>query len=459
MQQVGFGTWNWVAVIAYLLIMLLIGAYFTKRASQNTDSFFTASGRLPSWAVGFSIYATTLSAITFMSTPEKAFLTDWSYIAGNIAIVIYLPTLAITAVSDMNPYVVASLVGILCILYTFLGGFEGVVWSDFIQGVILLGGAAAIIILGVSHLQDGMGTLISDAMENKKIISVDNWKLNSAAAAIPIIFLGNIFNNLHQYTASQDVVQRYQASDSMKETKKALWMNGALALISAPLFYGMGTMLYSFYSHESTLPEGFNTSSIVPYFILTEMPPFVAGILIAAIFAAAQSTISSSLNSISACLSVDIKHRFFGKGEEKSEVAFARGMIILAGLFGFGMSLYLIAADSNDLWDLFLLVTGLVGVPLAGVFAVGIFTKRTNTFGVIVGLILGIIIAYIFNGVGGGNSPFFVSIISFVVAFIFSYIVSIIVPGEKKDIKGLTIYDIKEKSNYISKVHVKKHKS
>ena len=511
MQQVGFGTWNWVAVIAYLLIMLLIGAYFTKRASQNTDSFFTASGRLPSWAVGFSIYATTLSAITFMSTPEKAFLTDWSYIAGNIAIVaiiplliyfyvpffkklnvtsayeylearfgpsvrvigsllfvlfhigrvaivIYLPTLAITAVSDMNPYVVASLVGILCILYTFLGGFEGVVWSDFIQGVILLGGAAAIIILGVSHLQDGMGTLISDAMENKKIISVDNWKLNSAAAAIPIIFLGNIFNNLHQYTASQDVVQRYQASDSMKETKKALWMNGALALISAPLFYGMGTMLYSFYSHESTLPEGFNTSSIVPYFILTEMPPFVAGILIAAIFAAAQSTISSSLNSISACLSVDIKHRFFGKGEE-SEVAFARWMIILAGLFGFGMSLYLIAADSNDLWDLFLLVTGLVGVPLAGVFAVGIFTKRTNTFGVIVGLILGIIIAYIFNGVGGGNSPFFVSIISFVVAFIFSYIVSIIVPGEKKDIKGLTIYDIKEKSNYISKVHVKKHKS
>lgn len=178
MQQVGFGTWNWVAVITYLVVMLIIGAYFTKRAGQSTDSFFTASGRLPSWAIGFSIYATTLSAITFMSTPEKAFLTDWSYIAGNIAIVaiipaliafyvpffkklrvtsayeylearfgpsvrvlgsllfvvfhlgriaivIYLPTLAITAVTDINPYLVASLVGILCILYTFLGGFEG----------------------------------------------------------------------------------------------------------------------------------------------------------------------------------------------------------------------------------------------------------------------------------------------------------------------------------------------
>ncbi|SCS37663.1 sodium:solute symporter [Staphylococcus caeli] len=509
MEQIGFGTWNWVAVIVYLLIMLLIGAYFTKRASQNTDSFFTASGRLPSWAVGFSIYATTLSAITFMSTPEKAFLTDWSYIAGNIAIVaiiplliyfyvpffkklkvtsayeylearfspsirvigsllfvlfhigrvaivIYLPTLAITAVSDINPYVVASLVGILCILYTFLGGFEGVVWSDFIQGVILLGGAAAIIILGVTHIQGGLGTVVADALEHKKIISADNWKFNAAAAAIPIIFLGNIFNNLHQYTASQDVVQRYQASESMSETKKSLWMNGVLALISAPLFYGMGTMLYSFYQHESALPEGFNTSSIVPYFILTEMPPFVAGLLIAAIFAAAQSTISSSLNSISACLSVDIKHRFFGKGKEKDEVTFARWMIILSGFFGFGMSIYLIAADSNDLWDLFLLITGLVGVPLAGVFAVGIFTKRTNTVGVLCGLILGILFAYIFNGVGGGNSPFFVSIISFVVAFVFSYLISLFVPDKKKDITGLTIFDIKVKSNYVSKVHVKK---
>ena len=107
-------------------------------------------------------------------------------------------------------------------------------------------------------------------------------KLNTAAAAIPIIFLGNIFNNLYQYTASQDVVQRYQASDSLKETNKSLWTNGILALISAP-FLWYGTMLYSFYAHEAVLPKGFNTSSVVPYFILTEMPPFVAGLLIAAI--------------------------------------------------------------------------------------------------------------------------------------------------------------------------------
>src|SRR5699024_1863985 len=139
---------------------------------------------------------------------------------GRVAIVIYLRTLAITSVSDMNPCVVASLVRILCILYKFLGGFEGVAWRVFIQRVLLLGGAAAVIILGVVHIQGGMVTVISDALEHNKIISADNWKFNTAAAAIPIIFLGNIFNNLHQYTASQDVVQRYQASDSISETKK-----------------------------------------------------------------------------------------------------------------------------------------------------------------------------------------------------------------------------------------------
>ena len=105
----------------------------------------------------------------------------------------------------------------------------------------------------------------------------------------------------------------------------------------------------------------------------------------------------------------------------------------MAGLLSYGISIYLIAADSNNLWDLFLLITGLF-VPLAGIFAVGIFTKRANTFGVLVGLVAGVIIAYVLNGVGGGNAPFYVSIISFVVAFIFGYLVSLVVPSKMQKI-------------------------
>ena len=93
MEKVGFGTLNWIVLVLYLLAMLAVGAYFTKKASKNTDSFFTAEGKIPAWAAGFSIYATTLSAITFMSTPEQAFLNDWAYSIGNLAIIAIIPIL------------------------------------------------------------------------------------------------------------------------------------------------------------------------------------------------------------------------------------------------------------------------------------------------------------------------------------------------------------------------------
>ena len=123
-----------------------------------------------------------------------------------------------------------------------------------------------------------------------------------------MIFAGQFFNSLYQYTGRQDVVQRYQTTATMEETKKSLWTNGILAFITIPIFYGMGTVLFSFYNHAAVLPKGFNTSAVVPYFIVTKLPACIAGLVIAAIYAAAQSTIASSLISISSCGIVDFKH-------------------------------------------------------------------------------------------------------------------------------------------------------
>lgn len=491
MEKVGFGAINWLVLSVYLLAMLGVGLYFAKRSGKNTDAFFTASGKIPAWAAGFSIYATTLSAITFMSTPEQAFLTDWSYAAGNlaifaiipvliyfyipffrklnvttayeyleerfgvslrsvssflfilfhigrIAIIVYLPTLAITSVSNINPVLIASVVGILCIIYTFLGGMEGVIWSDVIQGILLLGGAVLIIIMGISLIDGGFTSIIKNASEQGKFITTGNFEFGSASAAIPIIFLGSIFNNLHQYTASQDVVQRYQTTSSAKETNKSLWTNGALALITIPIFYGMGTIMYMYYTSAGTLPEGFNTSALVPYFIVTNLPVGVAGLLVAAIFAACQSTISSSLNSISACVVVDFKQRFFGKEHGKGDVLLARLAIVIAGILGMIAALYLVSTNRAETWNLFLDITGLFGVPIAGIFALGIFTKRANTPGVFTGLALAAIAAFFVQKTN--LTPFAVSTVSFFTSFIFGYIASFLFPKAKKNITGLTIY-------------------
>ncbi|GGJ59494.1 sodium:solute symporter family protein [Virgibacillus salexigens] len=491
MDKVGLGAVNWIVLIVYLVAMLGVGVYFTKRSGKNTDAFFTASGKIPAWAAGFSIYATTLSAITFMSTPEQAFLSDWSYAAGNlaifaiipiliyfyipffrklnvttayeyleerfgpslrvvgsllfvlyhigrVAIVIYLPTLAITSVSSINPIVIASVVGGLCIIYTFLGGMEGVIWSDVIQGILLLGGAILVLVLGILTINGGWSTVINDALVNDKLITTDNFKFGAAAAAIPIIFIGSIFNNLHQYTASQDVVQRYQTTKSIKETNRSLWTNGILALITIPIFYGMGTVLFSYYSNVEALPEGFNTSAIVPYFIVTTLPVGVAGLLIAAIFAACQSTISSSLNSISACITVDFKQRFFDKTWRLNDVVLARLVIIITGILGMSAALYLVSTNQAETWNLFLAMTGLFGVPIAGIFALGIFTKRANAPGVLIGLILSAITSYFIQKTS--FSPFAVSVMAFFSSCIFGYIASIFFPTYTKNTTGLTIY-------------------
>lgn len=491
MAETSMGLLNWLVIVVYLLLMLGVGAWFTRRAGTDTNAYFRAGGRIPAWAAGFSIFATTLSAITFMSTPEQAFNTDWAYAAGNfailaivpllvlfyipffrkldvttayeyleerfgpsirvlgsllfvlfhigrIAIVIYLPTLAITSVSDAHPILVVTMVGLLATLYTFLGGMEGVIWSDVIQTVVLLLGSLLIVVFAVMAIDGGMGQVMADAAADDKVVSSENWSLNIAAAAIPIIFLGSAFNSLQQYTASQDVVQRYQTVDSSRSAARSVWINGWLAVLTTPLFFGMGTVLYSYYQNVTSLPSDVNTSALVPYFAVTALPAGIAGLLIAAIFAAAQSTISSSLNSISACVTVDVRNRFFTR--TRAGVGFSRLVVVVAGALSVAVALYLVQTDADETWNLFLSIMGLFGVPLTGVFFLGIFTTRATTSGVLVGLSVSAAIAFVVSEFVT-TTPFHVSSVAFIASVGVGYLASLVSPERNPhDISALTIY-------------------
>ena len=358
------------------------------------------------------------------------------YHLGRIAIVIYLPILAITSVSSINPILIALFVGGLCIIYAFLGGIEGVIWTDVIQGFLLLGGALLVIFIGVYYIKGGFGTVAHDVAVHHKLYSAANWNPHNLKLFIPLIFAGSVFNSLYQYTGSQDVVQRYQTTSSMKETAKSLWTNGLLAFITIPIFYGMGTILYSFYLHSASLPKGFNTSAVVPYFVIKEVPAGIAGLIIAGIFAAAQSTIASSLNAISACAITDFKQRFFDKKFKNiSDVQLARIVILIAGLLGLLMAIYLLVGNQSQTWNLFLAFTGLFGVPIAGIFAAGIFTQRANTIGAVTGLIVSAALTYYVQS--KGMSPFMVSCVSFLSSMFIAWFVGLFTP-QKQNITGLT---------------------
>ncbi|WP_288527861.1 sodium:solute symporter [uncultured Secundilactobacillus sp.] len=496
MGKQSFGTLNWLVLIAYLIVMLLIGLSFSKKSSKNSQEFFKATeSKVPAWAVGFSIFATTLSAITYMSTPEKSFLTDWAYGFGNlaifliapilikfyipffsklhvttayeylefrfnpflrvfssilfvlfhigrIAIVIYLPTVALQSVISINPYLIAALITILCIIYTYHGGMEGVIWSDVIQGILLLVGAVLIISFAVAGTHGGWGSVASDAVEKGKILTKSSFVWSVTKSTVPIILLGQIFNTLYQYTASQDVVQRYTTSTDNKHIAKSIWTNALLSLITIPLFYGMGTVIYSFYNHGGHLPGGFNTSALVPYFVLTEIPAGVAGLIIAAIFAASQATIASSLNSTAACLVTDIQKRFMKDKSDKMSMRITHWSIMICGLFGLLVTLMLIHLRSSDMIDTYLGLFGLFGVPIAGIFALGILSHRANGFGATAGLIVTTAICYVIQLTG--TNALFVSVIGFLGAMILGYLFSFLKPGHKKDITGLTFKTINE---------------
>ncbi|HJO93143.1 MAG TPA: sodium:solute symporter, partial [Victivallales bacterium] len=497
------GTLNYIVLFIYLIAMLGVGIYFSKRSGKSTDSFFKAEGRVPGWAVGISIFATTLSAITFMSIPALAYRTNWAmgfsnlaivaiapivviffvpffrklkvtsayeylehrfnvkmrllgsivfmlFQIGRVAIVIYLPTLALESVTNINPIFLVIAIGILCIVYTFLGGIEGVIWGDVIQGFLLLGGAILVIVFlffKIHHPEQA----VMDAIHHGKLFTYSNFGVGFFRATIIGIFIGGIFNSLYQYIGSQDVVQRYNATKNIAETNKAVYVNAKLAFLVIFIFFGMGTVLYIYYlQNPSILPHGFNIDSIVPYFIITEMPIGIAGLIIAAIFAAAQSTISSSLNSISACFVTDIRERFSSNYTDKGSVLMARYVIIIAGLIGTAIALYMTVTNQAHLQIMFQSLLGLFGGPIAGAFIVGIFSKRANGNGVLIGVIVSVVILYF---VKQTNIYFmYYGAVGVIVSIVLGYFFSFLFP-DKKPTKGLTYKTVHEPVELFEKTH------
>ena len=285
----GFGFTNMVVLVVYLLFMLVFGSSFIRKSGKSSDAFFKAEGSLPGWAVGMSIFATAVSSITFMSTPEQTFISDWSYIVGSaciivvipiliayfvpffrklqvtsayeyleerfdpvvrtlssvlfvlyhlgrISVVVYLPVLAVASVTDINPVLIAVAVSLVCIIYTLLGGMEGVIWSDTIQGFILLAGSILILLMAIFKIDGGLSEISNTIVSEGKFFSASNLDMSDLSDYVPLIFIGQLVSFLYQYGCSQDMVQRFVTSKSMKETKKSLWLTYGLCIVFFQFF-------------------------------------------------------------------------------------------------------------------------------------------------------------------------------------------------------------------------------
>ena len=441
-KEVSFGWLNWTVLILYLLGMLLLGYYFMKRESGAED-FFKGGGRIPWWAAGISIYATMLSAITYMSIPAKAYATDWTYypmlitilfvsipvvkyylpyfrglnitsayeylemrfnlatrllasglfilfMIARMALVLYLPSLALTAVTGINIELCIVLMGIVTIVYCTMGGVEAVVWGDVIQGVILVGGAFFAAYFLISHTEGGFSNFVQIGVDNDKF-RLFEWSLDYRSATFWVAIIGGAANNLISYTSDQTVIQRYLTTKDEKSAGRSIMMNGVMCVFISVVFYVIGTGLYTFFqTHPSeldiTMQKG---DAIFPFFMMSQMPSGIAGLLIAAIFAATMSTISSNINSISTAFSIDFYKRFCPKVSDAKILSVARYTCVVSGVLGVFIALMMANWDILSLLDYFNTILGLLTGGLGGLFFMGVFVKRIKGAAALIGFISG----------------------------------------------------------------------
>ncbi|MEX2235725.1 MAG: sodium/solute symporter [Cyclobacteriaceae bacterium] len=486
-KTTGFGWLNWLTLAAYLALMVWFGFLFDKK-DQTTSNFFTAGGKIPWWAAGISIYGTQLSAITFMAIPAIVFATDWAmaigsvmilgtvpivvkyyipffrrlsvtsayqyleyrfnsivrtmgslsfilYQLGRMGIVLFLPAAAIASVTGIDIYSLIAIMGVICILYTVMGGIEAVIWADVIQVVILVGGAILCLVIGIWHVEGGLASVITKGMEADKF-NLYHWGWGQDRLYLYIGIIGFFFLNLIPYTSDQTIVQRYITVKDEKAVAKSLYTNGLITIPGIFIFYGLGTVLYIFYQDNPGIIPSESVGEILPYFIIQQLPAGVAGLIIAGIFAASQSTMSSSMNSVAAAYNTDIHFRLVSGKTDKQKLQTARIATIVAGGFGIASAMLTAWLNIEFIFNYFQEVLGIFGGSLAGVFILGIFIKRSNSFGAVIGLLAGVVTVLLIKQIANIH-PYLYGAISICTCVLIGYFASLFFPP-KKELKGLT---------------------
>lgn len=425
----------------YFAALVAMGVYFSRRG-RGTEQFFLGGRRIPWWAVGISIFGTSLSAITYLSIPAKAYATDWVFILtnlgtvliapivvayyipkfrqapittayeylearfnlaariygslvfllfqlGRVSIVLFLPALALSAATGLDKYACILVMGVLATLYTVLGGIEAVIWTDVLQTVVLMAGAVLALVVIGANVDGGFGAAMATAQAADKFHTF-NWTWDMTTTAVWVCVVANAFAYLYPSTADQTVVQRYLATATAAQAKRAVWTNAVLSIPTAFLFFGLGTALWVFYrQHPELLDPTLQTDAILPLFIVERFPPGLSGLIIAGVFAASMSSLDSSLNSMATVIVTDYYKRFRPSAADARALGLARVLTCVFGAIGTGVALWMAAADIVSLWDAFNKLLGLTGGGLAGLMALGVFTRRTTGMGGIIGAITG----------------------------------------------------------------------
>lgn len=491
---------DWIVIVVYLALSAAIGLYFYLKEKRTSNAEYFLGGRnIPWWAAGISLYATGTSAISFIAIPAKSFATDWRLLTQNVvgmftagvvavlvvplirqlnvmsvfqylemrfhplirtlssalnivlqlggrmSVVLFLPSLALAAVTGISVTWSILLMGLVTILYTLLGGMKAVIWTDVLQVIVMLGGAFFAIGYAVWHIEGGIPGFMRAAQADDKLHLLD-WTFDLKQPTIWGFLVLSLIDVV-TFPKDQVMMQRVLSTKNAKEAGWSAWTLAVIVVPSSFTFFAIGTALYVYYQQN---PARMNpllpVDATFPLFIAAELPIGITGLIIAGIFAASMSTLSSCMNSVATLVSVDFYERFFKGATQARSVRLAEWMTVVAGLIGVGTALLLASFDIKSALDKSWELWSLLGGGFAGCYGLGMFTRRANWQGAAIGVLASIVITFASWRLGLVNAVFYQTLAIFS-CIIVGYLGSFLFPPPQQSLLGLTVYDRKTNSN------------
>ncbi|MBW8323560.1 MAG: sodium:solute symporter [Prolixibacteraceae bacterium] len=423
---------------------VIFGASFFFK-NKTSDQFTSGGGKLPAWVVGMSIFATFVSSISFLALPGKAYASNWNAfvfslsipVASVLAVKFFIPlyrgigsisaynyleirfgawariyastcyvltqlmrtgaillllALPLNALFGWDVKTIIIVTGIAVTVYSMLGGIQAVIWTDAIQGIILIFGAIVCAVILTFSMPEGPMQVFEIAAANNKF-SLGSFGASLSDSTFWVILIYGLFINLQNYGIDQNYVQRYMTTSSDKEAKSSALFGSLLYVPVSLIFFYIGTALFSYYTAQpDLLPAELKAAGaadkVFPHFIVNGLPMGMTGLLIAAIFAAGMSTVSTSINSTATIVLSDYYKRYFNKNaSEKSSMKVLYSSSLIFGVLGIGIALTLVGVESvlDAWWGLASIFSG----GMLGLFLLGYLSKSVRNIDAVIGVIIG----------------------------------------------------------------------
>ena len=430
-------------IIVSILATIGIGLFFAKR-QKSSERYFIGSKKVPSWIIGISIFVTIISSVTFLAYPSAAYKSNWILLVQGLMIpfallatiriivplfrrvirlsayeyyerrfglfariyssiaftlthftkmgtVLYLLSLAIYSITGIPITTIILVVGLSMVFVTLIGGIEAVFWMDTLQGFLQLAGGIICVCLLLFIPEGGPTMVISKAIEWNKI-GFGPYDFDFAQLTFIVMVFNGLFYAFQKYGTDQTIVQRYLTAKDDKGAIKAAYIGTFISVGCWIMFMFIGSALFVFYKTTANpLPEGIKAEEIFPYFMKTQLPVGVIGLVLAGLISAAVSTLTSDINSISAVGVQDYYARFKPDCTDKQRLRMGRIFVLIAGLGCVGISLLYVAWDGEGVLGAVFELYAIFSSGIVGIFLLGLLSKRTNKQGLYVGLITCII--------------------------------------------------------------------